>query len=331
MTSPRPEIASYLKAAWPRAETSPIAGDASTRRFFRIRTPDGRTRVLMDYGHPFERETDDVRMGRVFANAGLPIAEILDICGPVGCLLLEDLGDESLEMAVVEEDGRRARDLLERAVLLAAELADRGTRALAGSDRRDGPILDEERFRFEMDFFLEHFACGWRGCTSLPDGLRDALHELAARAASSPRRVLCHRDYHSRNLMLLASGKLAMVDIQDARWGPDAYDLASLLRDAYIDIDEAWTDPLVELYRSALEHPPSEGFRSRLDRVSAQRMIKALGTFGYQTTVRKNTRYVRAITRTVHRLRRLLPVASETAPLYEMLMEAELLEIEEPR
>ena len=331
MTSPRPEIASYLKAAWPRAETSPIAGEASTRRFFRIRTPDGRTRVLMDYGHPFERETDDVRMGRVFANAGLPIAEILDICGPVGCLLLEDLGDESLEMAVVEEDGRRARDLLERAVLLAAELADRGTRALAGSDRRDGPILDEERFRFEMDFFLEHFACGWRGCTSLPDGLRDALHELAARAASSPRRVLCHRDYHSRNLMLLASGKLAMVDIQDARWGPDAYDLASLLRDAYIDIDEAWTDPLVELYRSALEHPPSEGFRSRLDRVSAQRMIKALGTFGYQTTVRKNTRYVGAITRTVHRLRRLLPVSSETAPLYEMLMEAELLEIEEPR
>jgi hypothetical protein len=60
-------------------------------------------------------------------------------------------------------------------------------------------------------------------------------------------------------------------------------------------------------------------------------MIKALGTFGYQTTVRKNTRYVGAITRTVHRLRRLLPVASETAPLYEMLMEAELLEIEEPR
>ncbi len=48
MTSPRPEIATYLEAAWPGAEISPIAGDASTRRFFRIRTPDGRTRVLMD-------------------------------------------------------------------------------------------------------------------------------------------------------------------------------------------------------------------------------------------------------------------------------------------
>ncbi len=328
MTSPRPEIATYLKAAWPQAEISPIAGDATTRRFFRIRTPDGRTRVLMDYGHPFDRETDDVRMARIFADAGLRIAEILDVCGPVGCLVLEDLGDESLEIAVAEEDGRRARELLERAVLLAAELANRGTRALAGSDRRDGPILDEERFRFEMDFFLEHFAGGWRGCRSLPDGLRDALHQLAASAASSPRRVLCHRDFHSRNLMLLANGKLAMVDIQDARWGPEAYDLASLLRDAYIDIDEAWIDPLVDLYRSALEKPPPEGFRPHLERVSIQRMIKALGTFGYQTTARKSSRYVGAIERTVHRLRRLLPGSSETAPLYEMLMEAKLLEIE---
>ncbi len=330
MTSPRPQIATYLKAAWPGAEISPIAGDASTRRFFRIRTPDGRTRVLMDHGQPFDRETDDVRLARVFSAAGLRIAEILDVCGPVGCLLLEDLGDELLEVAVAEEDGRGARGLLERAVVLAAELADRGTRALSASDRRDGPVLDGERFRFEMDFFLEHFAGGWRGCTSIPDGLRGALHDLAAGAADSPRQVLCHRDYHSRNLMLLANGKLAMVDIQDARWGPDAYDLASLLRDAYVDIDESWIDPLVDLYRSTLENPPTEGFRARLDRVSVQRMIKALGTFGYQTTVRKSSRYLGAITRTVQRLRRLLPGPSETAPLYEMLMEAELLEVEEP-
>ena len=119
-----------------------------------------------------------------------------------------------------------------------------------------------------------------------------------------------------------------MVDIQDARWGPEAYDLASLLRDAYLDVDEAWIDPLVDLYRSALENPPSEGFRSRLDRVSVQRMIKALGTFGYQTTARKSSRYLGAISRTVHRLRRLLPGSSETAPLYEMLMKAKLLEVE---
>jgi aminoglycoside/choline kinase family phosphotransferase len=325
MTTPRPEIAGYLQASWPKARVSSIAGDASTRRFFRIHTPDGRTRILMDYGQPFRKETDDVRLARIFTDAGLRIAEILDIRGPVGCLLLEDLGDESLE-AAIEENRSRARDLLEQAVLLAAAVTDRGTEALARSDRRNGPALDAERFRFEMDFFLEHFAVGFVGRASLPDGLREALHELAKNAADSPRRVLCHRDYHSRNLMRLANGALAMVDIQDARWGPDSYDLASLLRDAYLDVEEEWIDALIERYRSALRSPPADGFRSRLDRVSAQRMLKALGTFGYQTTVRKSSRYLGAITRTVRRLDRLLPGNDDTASLHGLLASAGLLE-----
>ena len=155
--------------------------------------------------------------------------------------------------------------------IAAAEIANRGTPVLKDSERAEGPALDAERFRFEMDYFLEHYVRGLRGIENPPEELTGALHALADRAADTPRRVLCHRDYHSRNLMVAADGSLAMVDIQDARWGPDTYDLASLLHDGYIEFDEDWIDPLIDLYLSALDGPPAEGFRTRLTRVSAQR------------------------------------------------------------
>jgi aminoglycoside/choline kinase family phosphotransferase len=327
MSALRPEIEHYLEAVRPGSEAGPIVSGASVRRFYRVRTPDGQSLVLLDYGRPFEEETDDMRLGRVFREAGLRVAEIVDASAAVGCLLLEDLGDVCLDSAMVAagRDREAARRLLEQAVNLAAQVALRGTPVLARSDRKSGPALDAERFRFEMDFFLEHYVGGLLGCNRPPGELRDALHALADGAADTPHPVLCHRDFHSRNLMLPPSGGMAMVDIQDARWGPDSYDLASLLRDAYIDIDESWIPSLVDLYRSALDQPPAEGFGSRLHRVSAQRMIKALGTFGYQATVRNETRYGDAVTRTSHRLQRLLPAFEETRPLHALLTDAGLL------
>jgi hypothetical protein len=275
----------------------------------------------MDYGAPFDGETDDVRLARLFRGAGLPVAAVLGVHGAVGCLTLEDLGELRLETAVADDDGTLRSDagpLIENAVVLAARVASKGTPVLARSERRNGPVLDAERFRFEMDFFLEHYAGGLRR-VSPPEELRTALHALADLAAATPRRVLCHRDFHSRNLMVRTDGTLAMVDVQDARWGPDSYDLASFLRDAYVDIEEARIESLVDLYVESLDEPPASGFRSRLDRVAAQRMIKALGTFGYQATVRGEPRYLAAVPRTVRRLRSLLPRLPETRPLADLL------------
>jgi len=328
MTRPRPEIERYLERACPGGEITPIGGDASTRSFWRVRLPDGQSRVLMDYGLPFEKETDDVRLARIFREAHLPVADIHEVTDTVGCLLLEDLGEQSLEAAVAWANGRlrpHARALIESAVILAARIASSGTPILARSDRKTGPILDAERFRFEMDFFIEHFVVGLRRL-SPPDGLRDALHALAAEAADTPRRVLCHRDFHSRNLMVRPGGTLALVDIQDARWGPDSYDLVSLLRDGYIDIEDDWIDPLVELYVSTLDELPAQGFESRMNRVSAQRMIKALGTFGYQATVRNAPRYLDGVPRTLRRLRGLLPRMPESGTLMRLLSEVGALD-----
>lgn len=307
----RPELAVYVAERFPRARLRRLAGDASTRRFYRVLLLEGGSRVLMDYGAPFEGEPDDVVSERIFREAGLRVAAIEAIAPGAGCLVLEDLGDRTLEKTIGKLPRRTRHDKTEEfyrtAVKMAADIAGAGTRALRRSPRATGPALDAERFRFEMDFFVEHHARGLLGRSSAPHDLIGALHELADRAADSPR-VLCHRDFHSRNIMVLADGSLAMVDIQDARWGPDVYDLASLLRDAYVDIEEELVISMVEVYRASRPDPPDPvPYRARFDLVAIQRMIKAVGTFAYQIHARGNRRYGDALARTLRRLERHLP------------------------
>jgi len=331
MSEPRREVRSFIERRFSGAAVERLAGDASYRIFYRVHPADGPTVVLMDYGAPFQQETDDIWLGRLFQRAGLRVAELIQPEPEIGCLVLEDLGERSLESVLADAEpvsGGGPPAALVLAVELAARVASRGTPILASSERAEGPELDADRFRFEMDFFLEHFVSGLRGITNAPGELRDQLHELADRAATTPTRVLCHRDLHSRNLMFLDDGTLAMVDIQDARWGPDSYDLASILRDAYVDIDEDWLEPLTNRYLRALDILSETGaFRRRLDVVAAQRMIKALGSFGYLTVVKRMDRYLDAIPRTLARLEKLLPSMEATRPLHTSLTRSGLLKI----
>ena len=108
---------------------------------------------------------------------------------------------------------------------------------------------------------------------------------IVAELAAEPR-VLCHRDYHSRNLMM-RDGSLYIIDFQDARMGPDTYDLVSLLRDSYVDIGDRELDELIAYFLALKARTPgdtdAQEFRRRFDLMALQRNLKALGTFGYQT------------------------------------------------
>ncbi len=325
----RPEIRSLLATRFPGATVEPVAGDASTRRFHRVLPPGAPSRIVMDYGAPFDGETDDVRLSRIFESARLPVARIERICPAEGCLILEDLGNRTLEstLARLRAGGASGRDYLyDQAVDLAVAIATRGTAALERSDRAASPSLDAERFRFEMDFFIEHYAGSLSGVRPVPAGLASVLRDLADRAAACSRPVLCHRDYHSRNLMVRDDGTLAMVDIQDARRGPLGYDLASLVFDAYVDLEEGLASRLIERYRASLPDAPAPvEFDATLTLIAAQRMIKALGTFGYQAAVLGRRRYLDGVPRTLARLSRLLPRSPLTARVALELRAAHLL------
>ncbi len=315
----RPALRPLLERAFPGARVEVVPGDASTRAFFRLRLPAGQSRILMDYGKPFTGDTDDIRLARLFRSAGLPVARVLDAWPEAGCLILEDLGELTLERALLQLDsrdpaaGRLRQTLYTQAVTLAAALATQGTAALARSPCAGGPALDAARLRFEMDFFLRHWAGDLHGRRP-PDSVRGVLYALADAAARTPKRVLCHRDLHARNLILRPDGSLAMVDIQDARWGPDTYDIASLLRDAYVELEEGEVELFFSLYLERLGQAADAAIRERFAVVGTQRMIKALGTFGYQMAVLGRLRYADAAVRTVRRLRALgagPPVAQE--------------------
>ena len=142
---------------------------------------------------------------------------------------------------------------------------------------------------------------------------------------SAEPRVLCHRDYHSRNLML-NDGQLYMIDFQDARMGPDTYDLVSLLRDSYVDLTDQTVEDLIAYFLALKGTPEDPDFRRRFNVMALQRNLKALGTFGYQTTARRNPVYIQYIPRTLRYVRRNLPL-----PRFERLRELLATHVEEFR
>ena len=140
------------------------------------------------------------------------------------------------------------------------------------------------------------------------------IEELAAEP-----RVLCHRDYHSRNLMY-HQDRLYIIDFQDARMGPDTYDLVSLLRDSYVDLPEQTVNDLLA-YFLALKGGTGreETFRERFAVMALQRNLKALGTFGYQTTARRNPVYIQYIPRTLRYVRDNLEAHARFSRLRDVL------------
>ncbi len=137
--------------------------------------------------------------------------------------------------------------------------------------------------------------------------------------------MLCHRDYHSRNLML-HDGSLFIIDFQDARMGPDTYDLVSLLRDSYVDLTSQQVDELIAYFLALhgrrrrgdarIRRPNSA---RRFDVMALQRNLKALGTFGYQTVTRGNPVYIQYMPRTLAYVRANLVKNARFGRLHELL------------
>lgn len=285
-----------------QARTIPLTGDASDRRYFRVLEPDKPSIVLALHGGPFEYDAlPFVNVARLLARASLPIPAILDHADDLGVLAIEDLGDVTLQahLGVAALEHRR----LYREAVGYIELLQRRGAELAGEDYLPYTLaFDVEKLTWELDFFLKHFVEGYRGVVLDPEqrgGFRRECRPIAEELASEPR-VLCHRDYHSRNLML-HRGQLYLIDFQDARMGPDTYDLVSLLRDSYVDFTEEAVSDLIA-YFLALKGGGAayeQDFERRFDLMSLQRNLKALGTFGYQTVVRQNPVYLQYIPRTV--------------------------------
>ena len=297
-----------------------LSGDASTRRYYRVFDGDD-VAVLSLNPEPFDPETlPFVVIRNLMAGWGLPVPEIIDADGPRGILLQEDLGDESLQESLVAASPAQQEELyrqaLDQLVVLQREAARAPQRAVCFQI-----AFDFEKLSWEMHFFWKHFLEGYRKCDLTVEdraSLADGFNRLCTEISSWPR-VLCHRDFHSRNLMS-HRGQLYWIDFQDARMGPATYDLASLLRDSYVDLGEDFVADRAEEFRQRAV--PGEGrdtFARHFELMSIQRNLKALGTFGYQGTVRQSRVYLPYIPRTLANARRNLARYPELSGLRRAL------------
>ncbi|HEX5110965.1 MAG TPA: phosphotransferase [Vicinamibacterales bacterium] len=289
----------------------PLTGDASDRRYYRILVRGDATQVLAVHPGPIEFERlPFVNVARLLAAMPVPAPRVIGYSDALGIIALQDLGDVTLQAHLGTATRAEHAALYRQAVALIDTLQRRGAELASPDYVPYGIAFDEEKLTWELQFFTKHFLEAYRGA-SLTAAEREALAAeyavIVGELAAEPR-VLCHRDYHSRNLML-HDGQLHIIDFQDARMGPDTYDLASLLRDSYVDFTEAQVDELIAFFlalrgsRGAASASDGREFRRRFDLMSLQRNIKALGTFGYQTTTRVNTVYIQYIPRTLSYVR----------------------------
>ena len=309
---------SGLTAGKPRVV--PLTPDASDRRYFRILGPEQQSIVLSLYSTPFDvTALPFVNVATLLARMPVPIPAVLGHADDLGVLALQDLGDVTLQAHLGAASPAQHAALYRQAVALIATLQKRGQELASPEYLPYGISFDVEKLTWELDFFTKHFLEAYRGVT-LADDQRGALREefatIVAELAGEPR-VLCHRDYHSRNLMM-HDGELYMIDFQDARMGPDTYDLASLLRDSYVDLTDETVEELIAHFLAVKGAPDDADFRRRFDVMALQRNLKALGTFGYQTTARRNPVYIQYIPRTLRYVRRNLAL-SRFARLHELL------------
>ena len=284
----------------------PLTGDASDRRYYRILVPDTGPFVLALYAAPFDVNTlPFVNVARLLEKMPVPIPQVLGHADDLGVLALEDLGDVTLQAHLGAESPSQHAALYRQAVALIATLQRRGAE-LEGPDFLPYRIaFDVDKLTWEMDFFIKHFIEAYRGVViagSAREALQDEFGAILEELARETR-VLCHRDYHSRNLMF-HEDRLYIIDFQDARMGPDTYDLVSLLRDSYVDLPDQTVSELIAYFLALKGESTTEReFRERFDLMALQRNLKALGTFGYQTTARRNPVYIQYIPRTLRYVR----------------------------
>lgn len=256
---------------------SMVAGDASHRRYFRL-TLDASSYMLAEAPPATEKNEAFLRVGKLLADAGIKVPAVLDVDLERGFLLLDDLGDRlllpALDRTSVDDHYRRAFDVL-------AKMATIDTRH-AGLGEYDLPLLGEELGRFR-EWFVQNLL-GYE-LDAREQAVLGALFARLIDSALQQPSVVVHRDFHSRNLMLMADDDLAVIDFQDAVVGPVTYDLVSLLRDCYISWPaeqvEAWALAYCGRLRSQglLEDVGDAQALRWFDWIGLQRHLKVLGTF----------------------------------------------------
>ena len=297
MSSSEPSSREFMLQQWvcrtlkvpvgsPEPPLSMVSGDASFRRYFRA-SWQGHSYIAVDAPPQHENSSAFIRVCRMLRAAGVRAPEIFASDLERGFLLLEDFGDSQLlpKLSALQSDGESQRaGAIYQSALQTLLLIQRSPE----KERLDP--YDRDQLRSEMQLFTDWFCKAFLGL-ELSDSehavIDQAMHFLEEAALSQPT-VMVHRDFHSRNLMLLedsAVPALGVIDFQDAVHGPYSYDVVSLLRDCYLRWEPETVNRWALIYWQAargdglLADVSEAQFFRDFDLMGLQRHLKVLGIF----------------------------------------------------
>jgi aminoglycoside/choline kinase family phosphotransferase len=259
--------ADFLSAnGWGGAAISPVAGDASFRRYFRA-SDGARSAILMDAPPPHEDPRPFIAIAKWLVERGFAAPAIQGVDLAQGLVLIDDFGDVRMR-ETVDAVPERALGLYQAAIDVLIRLRDHA----AG----DVPPYDAAVLHREANLLTEWY-CPAIGI--IPDQAGyDAAWEAVFDVALAGPRVTVLRDYHAENLMLIGDGDtLGLLDFQDALAGHPAYDLVSLLQDARRDVDPALEAAMLDRYRRITGE--GQDFDAAYHVLGAQRNAKIVGIF----------------------------------------------------
>jgi N-acetylmuramate 1-kinase len=260
---------------WGNARRAPLAGDASFRRYERLRDDGDRRAVLMDAPPPRENVRPFLHVAAVLRGWGYSAPGVLAADPEAGLLLLEDLGDDLVSRLLA--DGRADETTLYGAAVDLLVDLQRRRPPSAGL-----PPYDDERMLEEVGRLLLWYEPAADLSESAKDAYRRLWLELFPQArVGAP--CFVYVDYHADNLIWLPGraghARIGLLDFQDARVGPPAYDLVSLLEDARRDVAPELAGSMVERYLAARPELDAGAFRRAYAILGAQRNAKILGLF----------------------------------------------------
>ena len=293
-TAPAPTIAParleeiktlLAPTAFHDAELFPLAGDASFRRYIRVKKS-GNVAMLMDAPPAKEDVRPFIKVAEYISSQGFSAPTILARNVEAGLLLLEDLGDDSFTKVLKLEnqsDGMKERELYAAAIDVLVAWADK-SRQFSRPDKLPLPSYDMDLFMREVflltDWFLPQVIGKEKSVALRPE--YEALWRDILSKAGLARDVFVHRDYHADNLMWVPSRagekRVGLLDFQDGVYGDAAYDMVSLLEDARRDVPKPLVDSMLERYIAA-SGVNREQFLLAYAVLGAQRNSKIVGIF----------------------------------------------------
>lgn len=301
-------VASLDTDGYEAARITKLAGDASSRTYYRIEPEGGESVILMKLApEPFRadeitkgdppEELPFINVQRFLKKGNLPVPEVFFVDIPLKVIILEDLGDLTMESVIRGEPSWRA-DLYRAAVDLLIEM-----QVFTASGGADDCVAYGRKFDYDLLMWeFEHFhrycllELGKRRPSAAEEEMLFAVYREISSELSNVPYIFAHRDFQSRNLMVQGK-RLRLIDFQDALLAPMPYDLTALLRDSYVKLTAGEIEFLVNYYIEKRNARCCDGltggeFWRWFHLQTIQRKLKDAGRFVYIDRVKMNPKFL---------------------------------------